>query len=267
MPALQTVAFLRMAVSGSRAPFADFSRLDRETSPRSPDVPVCELQGGSHWTRPRRFCTLALGKHNLPPSAALASALARALARRPSPASALPLCVPNLPPWQQCGWCESPRGRSHYKRPQAERPLAPRAGNAGAGQAAPPPPTSPPSPPASRFPACTRGFAAILSPHRILTFHPVPGVWHSRSLEEDGLLSDGVNRDQATTHIEDLRGDRGAKQGGAGWGGGAHIQQTENRNKMRFATTRPSVPPQPNTEYGKGFNRDLLTRMGTWPLR
>lgn len=103
--------------------------------------------GGSLWTRPRqRFCTLARGKHYLPPTAAVAAALIRALARRPSPASALPLCVPNLPPWQQCGWCESLRGRSHYKRPQAERPLAPRAGSTGAGQAAPSPPTSPPSP-------------------------------------------------------------------------------------------------------------------------
>lgn len=149
MPLLQTVAFLRMAVSGSRTPLVDFSRLDQGPLPALPTSQALSWRGlgDSHWMRPRRrFCTLARGKHYLPPSAAVAAALLRALARRPSPASALPLCVPNLPPWQQCGWCEPLRGRNHYKRPQAERPLAPRAGSTGAGQAAPPPPTSPPSP-------------------------------------------------------------------------------------------------------------------------
>lgn len=137
MPPLQTVAVLRTAVPGFRAPLAGFSRLDRDLSPlsRRPRLLAGEGGGvgGSPWTRPR-------GKRYLPPSAAVAAALIRVLARRPSPASALPLCVPNLPPWQQCGWCESLRGRSHYKRLRAERPLAPRAGSTGAGQAAPPPP-------------------------------------------------------------------------------------------------------------------------------
>lgn len=141
MPPLQAAAVLRTAVSGSRAPLAGFSRLDRGPLPALLTPQALSWRGGgglpldaTSWKAlPAPFGRGGRSPHQSP-------------ARRPSPASALSLCVPNLPPWQQCGCCESLRGRSHYKRPRAERPLAPRAGSTGAGQAAPPPPTSPPSP-------------------------------------------------------------------------------------------------------------------------
>lgn len=175
MPPLQTVAFLRTAEPGSRAPLADFSPLDRGPLPTLPTSQALSWRG--RWGGELSLdATSSEILHSsswkaLPASYAVASALFRALARRPSPASALPLCVPNLSPWQQCGWCESLRGRSHYKRPQAERPLAPRAGSTGAGQAPPPPPTSPPSPrPPGSLPAPRALQRSSALTVRILTF-------------------------------------------------------------------------------------------------
>lgn len=184
MLALQTVAFSRMGVSRSPAPRAVFSRARPEDLfPLSRRPKVCELRPGL--SKDATSSVLHFSSWKALPASSSSRSLARALARRPSPASALPLCVPNVPPWQQCGWCETLRGGSHFKRPQAERPLAPRAGNAGAGQAAPPPP--PPrrapglqvpcllpglcsdsqSPPHPHFPPCTWS----------LTFSELRGRW------------------------------------------------------------------------------------------
>lgn len=140
---------------------------------------------------------------------AAAPAPARALVPRLSPASALALCVPNLLPslpGRRCGWCEPPRGGSLYKRRGAERPLVPRAGSAGAGQAKAPTRVHPASRFLPRSEPVLQGFTAptlsLLSPSSPSVVFPEP---------REARNSDGIKRG-GDTHTEKTEKDSRAKK-------------------------------------------------------
>lgn len=120
------------------------------------------LRSGS-WRALTRFATPAE-----------APAPARALAPRLSPASELPLCVPNLPPLPpraRCGWCEQPSARAAVSGWGVERPLASKEESSGAGPAAAP--TF--GPPALRLlPGSEPYYAGLLYPNLSLLS---PSTW------------------------------------------------------------------------------------------
>lgn len=139
MPAFRTAAFSRMAAPRSPATQTDRSRSEQGTTLRSLDVPGSALRvaptGRDLLGGLRSGSWSALTRLSTPATA-------------PDPARAWPRVSPQLElslsasltflpslPGRQCGWCEPLRGGSLYKRPGAERPLAPRVGSAGAGQA------------------------------------------------------------------------------------------------------------------------------------